>query len=71
MRTTVRCNIIFSMSLNFLAVVLAVTGCINPVAGALVHNGGSFLVIANSALLLYYKRGGVLQWPKEKMGKRA
>ena len=71
MMTTIRCNIIFSMSLNFLAVVLAVTGCINPVAGALVHNGGSFLVIANSALLLYYKRGGVLQWPKEKMGKRA
>ena len=64
MMTTIRCNIIFSMSLNFLAVIMAVTGYINPVAGALVHNGGSFLVIANSALLLYYKRGGVLQWLK-------
>ena len=71
MMTTIRCNIIFSMSLNFLAVLMAVTGCINPVAGALVHNGGSFLVIANSALLLYYKRGGLQQCPKGKMEKRA
>lgn len=70
MMTTIRCNIIFSMSLNFLAVIMAVTGYINPVAGALVHNGGSFLVIANSALLLYYKRGGVLQWLKVGKAKR-
>jgi cation transport ATPase len=45
-------NIIFSMSLNLLAVVLSVTGVLNPVLGALVHNAGSVAVVINSALLL-------------------
>jgi heavy metal translocating P-type ATPase len=48
-------NIIFSMSLNFLAVALAVTGILNPVWGALVHNIGSVFVVINSALLLTVK----------------
>lgn len=43
------------MALNFLAIVLAITGILGPVVGALVHNAGSILVIINSALLLKWK----------------
>ena len=55
MMVTIKCNLTFSMSLNFLAIVLAITGVLNPVVGALVHNAGSVLVILNSALLLKWK----------------
>lgn len=34
---------------------LAISGVLNPVVGALVHNAGSVLVIVNSALLLGWK----------------
>ena len=61
MMTTIKCNMTFSMSLNFLAIVLAMLGILNPVVGALVHNAGSVLVIANSALLLKWKKKGVAQ----------
>ena len=56
MMTTIRRNLTFSMTLNFAAIVLAITGILNPVVGALVHNAGSVLVIINSALLLNWKR---------------
>ena len=56
MMTTIRLNLTFSMTLNFIAIVLAITGILNPVVGALVHNAGSVLVIINSALLLNWKR---------------
>ena len=55
MMLTIRCNLAFSMGLNFLAITLAVTGILNPVVGALVHNAGSVAVIINSALLLGWK----------------
>lgn len=55
MMTTIKYNLGFSMGLNFLAIILAVTGVLNPVIGALVHNAGSVVVIANSALLLRWK----------------
>ena len=53
---TIKCNLSFSMGLNFLAIALAITGILNPVIGALVHNAGSVIVIINSALLLKWKR---------------
>lgn len=56
MMRTIKINMTFSMGLNFLAIVLAVTGTLNPVVGALVHNAGSVLVITNSALLLKWKK---------------
>ncbi len=56
MMTTIKVNMSFSMGLNFLAIVLAMTGILNPVVGALVHNAGSVLVIANSALLLKWRK---------------
>lgn len=55
MMGTIKCNLGFSMGLNFLAIVLAVVGILDPVVGALVHNAGSVLVIVNSALLLNWK----------------
>ena len=56
MMVTIKCNLSFSMGLNFLAIILAISGILNPVVGALVHNAGSVLVIINSALLLKWKR---------------
>ena len=56
MMTTIKLNLTFSMALNFLAIVLAITNVLNPVSGALVHNAGSVLVILHSALLLTWKR---------------
>ena len=56
MMLTIKCNLSFSMGLNFLAIALAITGILNPVVGALVHNAGSVLVIVNSAFLLGWKK---------------
>ena len=56
MMSTIKLNLSFSMGLNFLAIVLAITGILNPVVGALVHNAGSVLVIINSALLLKWRK---------------
>ena len=56
MMTTIRMNLTFSMGLNFLSIVLAMTGALNPVVGALVHNAGSVAVILNSALLIKWRR---------------
>lgn len=56
MMRTIKLNITFSLMLNFIAIVLAITGTPNPVVGALVHNAGSVLVITNSALLLKWRQ---------------
>ena len=56
MMKTIKVNLIFSMTLNFVAVILAMTGLLGPVVGALVHNVGSVIVIINSALLLKYNK---------------
>lgn len=55
MMRTIKINLTFSMTLNFIAIGLAIPGVLNPVVGALVHNAGSVLVIINSALLLSYR----------------
>ncbi len=52
---TIKVNLVASMILNFVAVILAITGSINPVLGALVHNVGSVAVIINSSLLLKWR----------------
>lgn len=56
MMITIKLNMTFAMGLNFLAIVLAILGILNPVVGALVHNAGSVLVIINSVLLLNWKK---------------
>ena len=55
MMNTIKLNMSFSMGLNFIAIFLAITGVLNPIVGALVHNAGSILVIINSSLLLRWK----------------
>lgn len=55
MLQTIKINLAFSLTLNFIAILLAVTGYLGPVIGALVHNGGSILVILNSVLLLKWR----------------
>lgn len=59
MMRTIRYNLAFSMLLNFVAIILAMTGVLNPVVGALVHNAGSVFVIINSAFLLKWKNKNV------------
>ena len=56
MMFTIKCNLSFSMGLNFLAIILAISGVLNPVVGALVHNAGSVAVILHSAYLLTWKK---------------
>lgn len=52
---TIHINIVFALTLNFLAMLLAILGILGPVVGALVHNVGSVLVIIYSAMLLNFK----------------
>ena len=52
----IKYNLTFSMALNFLAIILAMTGILNPVVGALVHNAGSVFVIVHSAFLLRWRK---------------
>lgn len=56
MMWTIKCNLTFSMTLNLVAILLAMTGVLDPVVGALVHNAGSVAVIVNSALLLKWRK---------------
>lgn len=56
---TIRCNLVFSIVLNFIAIILAMTGVLNPVLGALVHNAGSIVVVINSAMLLHWHKRGI------------
>lgn len=55
MMVTIKYNLTFSMALNFAAILLAITGVLNPVVGALVHNAGSVFVIIHSAFLLKWR----------------
>ena len=55
MMGTIKYNLTFSMVLNFVAIVLAITNVLNPVTGALVHNAGSVFVFVNSAFLLNWR----------------
>lgn len=56
MMKVIKLNLTFSMTLNVIAIILAIIGILNPVVGALVHNAGSVLVIVNSAFLLNWKK---------------
>lgn len=55
-RGTINVNIVVPILINFAAIVLAAFGIIGPVAGALIHNLGSVLVVGNSARLINYRR---------------
>lgn len=55
MMRTIKINLSLALILNGIAIILAMIGTLSPVWGALVHNGGSLLVVLNSALLLSWK----------------
>lgn len=55
MMRTIKINLSFALILNGIAIILAMIGTLSPVWGALAHNGGSLLVVLNSALLLSWK----------------
>ena len=52
---TINVNIAAPILINFAAIMLAAFGIIGPVAGALIHNVGSVLVVANSSRLIKYR----------------
>lgn len=52
----IKTNILLSLAINAAALILAATGAVNSVVGALVHNAGSVLVVVNSILLLRNKK---------------
>ncbi len=54
MMTVIRINLTLAMTINFIAIILAMGGWMGPVVGALVHNAGSVLVIIHSAWLLRF-----------------
>lgn len=49
--STIKLSITLSMCINLIAIILSVTGVLNPTTGALVHNAGSCLVVLIAALL--------------------
>lgn len=51
---TIKVGIAFSLILNSSAMIMAVFGLMGPVAGALIHNIGSVIVITAAAMLLGY-----------------
>jgi len=53
--STIYINLGLSMILNFGAIILAISGVLDPIMGALVHNVGSVVVIINSSLLLNWR----------------
>ncbi len=53
--STINLNIAFSLTLNIIAMILAILGILDPIAGALVHNVGSVIVIIYSSTLMNYK----------------
>ncbi|MDR1142068.1 MAG: cation-translocating P-type ATPase [Planctomycetaceae bacterium] len=53
---TIFANITLSMSINAVAIVLASSGIMGPIVGALVHNAGSILVVLNASLILNIRR---------------
>jgi Cd2+/Zn2+-exporting ATPase len=48
-------SIFISIAINGVALILASTGGIGPVAGAIVHNIGSIIVVGNSSRLIRYR----------------
>jgi len=59
----IRQNVVFSMSVNVLAVFLGGFGLIGPVAGALVHELSVLPILANAARLIGYHDAGAKSAP--------
>lgn len=53
--STINVNIAAPILINLVAIIFAAFGIIGPVVGALIHNLGSVLVVANSSRLIKYR----------------
>jgi len=51
---TISISIAFALTLNIIAMALAILGALNPIEGALIHNIGSVIVIVYSSTLTRY-----------------
>ena len=51
---TISISIAFALTLNLIAMALAILGALNPIEGALIHNIGSVIVIVYSSTLTRY-----------------
>lgn len=51
-RRTIKINVLVGGGFSILMLTIAAAGLINPMLGALLHNGGAIFVVANSARLL-------------------
>ena len=52
---TISISIAFALSINIIAMALAILGMLNPIEGALIHNIGSVIVIIYSTTLVNYR----------------
>lgn len=52
---TINLSIGFALTLNIIAMALAILGWLNPIEGALIHNIGSVIVIIYSSTLTNYE----------------
>jgi cation-transporting P-type ATPase C len=53
--TVIKQSIFISIAINGFALILASTGGIGPVVGAIIHNIGSIIVVGNSSRLIGYR----------------
>lgn len=65
---TINLSIGFALLLNFIAMGLAILGLLDPIAGALIHNIGSVIVIIYSSTLINYKISGKAYKKSKKLG---
>lgn len=65
---TINLSIGFALLLNFIAMGLAILGLLEPIAGALIHNIGSVIVIIYSSTLINYKISGKAYKKSKKLG---
>jgi Cd2+/Zn2+-exporting ATPase len=54
---TIQWNIAFGLVFNLVAVIAGGSGWLSPIAGAVVHNVGSVLVVLSSAHLAFWRPG--------------
>lgn len=57
MLRVIRWNVAFGLGFNALAVLASGAGYLTPIAGAIVHNFGSILVVISSATMAFVKNG--------------
>ena len=66
--STINLNIAFALSLNVVAMIMAILGLLDPISGALIHNIGSVIVIIYSSTLMNYKLTGKELRKSKKLG---